>query len=64
MQVSDSHQGNAYRMVYTVKLAGALYVLHAFHKKAKHGAATPRTEVELIRRRYRLALEHHRIIGE
>ena len=64
MQVSDSFQCNAYRVVYTSKLPGAIYVLHAFQKKAKHGKATPREDVELIRRRYRLAGEHHRSMGE
>jgi len=26
--------------VYTVRFAGAVYVLHAFQKKSKHGIAT------------------------
>ena len=64
MQVSDSYQGNAYRIVYTSKLRGSLYVLHAFQKKSKRGTETPRTDVELIQRRLRLAMEHHRSKGE
>jgi hypothetical protein len=31
----------------------SVYVLHAFHKKAKHGIATPKQELDLARRRYR-----------
>ena len=53
IQVSDSYQGSTFRIVYTNKLPDALYVLHAFQKKAKHGASTPKHEIELIRRRYR-----------
>lgn len=36
--VSD-HQGNTFRVVYTVRLTGRIYVLHAFQKKSKrsHG---------------------------
>ena len=46
-----------YRAVYTVKFAGVVYALHAFQKKAKHGIATPKQEIDLVRRRLRIA-EH------
>ncbi len=36
----------------------AVYVLHAFQKKAKRGAATPRQDLELIRARLRRAKAH------
>jgi len=49
LEVVEDHDGNAYRAVYTVRLAGAVYVLHAFHKKSKKGAATPKRELDLIR---------------
>ena len=64
MQVSDPYQGNAYRVVYTNKFRGSIYVLHAFQKKATRGTATPRPEVKLILRRMRLAQEHHRSKGK
>lgn len=38
-------------------LRDAVYVLHAFQKKAKSGIATPRREIELIRQRLKLASE-------
>ena len=62
--VSDSHRGNAYRIVYTSKLRSSIYVLHAFQKKAKRGTTTPRTDVKLIEKRWRLAREHNRGKGE
>ena len=64
MQVSESHLGNAFRVVYTNKLRGAVYVLHAFLKKSKHGKATPRADVDLIQRRYHLAQRHYESKGE
>ncbi len=55
LEVVEDHDGNAYRAVYTVRLAGAVYVLHAFQKKSKKGAATPKRELDLIRKRLKLA---------
>ena len=37
IEVRESHDGNAYRAVYTVRYADAVYVLHAFQKKIKEG---------------------------
>ena len=56
----ENHDGNAYRAVYTVKLAGMVYVLHVFQKKAKRGIATPKKELELIRSRLRAAQERYK----
>ena len=50
MEIKESHQGNAYRAVYAVRYADAIFVLHAFQKKAKKGIATPKAEMELVRR--------------
>jgi phage-related protein len=51
VEVRESHDGNAYRAVYTVRYADAVYVLHAFQKKSKKGIATPKAEIDLIERR-------------
>ena len=37
----------------------ALYVLHALQKKAKRGIATPKPEIDLIRRRLRAAEQQY-----
>lgn len=47
--------GDAYRAIYTVRFRGAVYVLHAFMKKSKHGIKTPRSDIELAKRRLRAA---------
>lgn len=57
LEVVERHDGDAYRAVYTVKFAKAVYVLHVFQKKSKAGTATPRADMELIRQRLKLAAE-------
>jgi phage-related protein len=34
-----------------------VYVLHAFQKKSRHGIATPKSDVDLIKQRYKQALK-------
>lgn len=51
MEIVDRYDTNTYRAVYTVEFSDAIYVLHSFQKKSKSGIATPRKDVELIRRR-------------
>ncbi len=55
LQIVASHHGDTYRVVYTVAFAKAVFVLHAFQKKSKRGATTPRKEIDLIRRRLAVA---------
>lgn len=59
LEIVEDHHGDTYRAVYTVRLADAIYVLHAFQKKSKSGIATPQREIELIRQRLQRAIEHH-----
>lgn len=59
LEVVMAFDGEAYRTVYTVRFAGVVYVLHAFQKKSKAGAATPKHDMDLIRRRLKDAREHH-----
>ncbi len=55
LQIVALHHGDTYRVVYSVVFAKAVFVLHAFQKKSKHGAATPRKEITLIRSRLAVA---------
>ena len=54
-QVRADDPSGTYRAVYLAQYGSAVYVLHAFRKKAKSGIATPRREIEIIRRRLKLA---------
>jgi phage-related protein len=57
LEVVTDHGGDTFRTVYTVRLKQAVYVLHAFQKKAKHGIATPQSEINLVRQRLQRAME-------
>jgi phage-related protein len=59
LEVVEDFDGNAYRAVYAVKLAGAVYALHAFQKKSTKGSKTSPADIEKVRARYRLAVEIH-----
>ena len=56
-EIVDDYDTNTYRAVYTVKIGRSLYVLHAFQKKSKRGIATPKQEIDLMKRRLRRAKE-------
>jgi len=60
LELVERHDGDAYRVVYTVRFTEAVYVLHAFQKKSKRGARTPKHEIDVIRERLRAAAEHNR----
>lgn len=59
LEVVEDFDRDTYRAVYTVKLAGVIYVLHAFQKKSKQGIATPKQDIELIETRLKRAKEHY-----
>ena len=59
VELIEDFDGDTYRAVYTVRLSKALYVLHAFKKKSKQGIKTPRSDIELIKRRVRDAEADH-----
>lgn len=47
--------GGTFRVMYTTRFKEAIYVLHAFKKKSKTGIATPKQEIDLLRRRLEMA---------
>ena len=59
LEVVSRYDDDTYRAVYTVLFKAAVYVLHAFQKKAKRGIATPKREIDLVRRRLRAAQQHY-----
>src|SRR5579864_3463068 len=56
VEVVKDFRGDTFRAVYTLRFAGAVYVLHAFQKKSKTGHEAPRREIELIEQRLRVAV--------
>jgi phage-related protein len=56
LEVVADHRGDTFRAVYTVRLVGRVYVLHAFQKKSKHGTVTSQPGIDLIKRRLKQAI--------
>ena len=59
LEIVEAFDGDAYRLIYTVRFAEAIYVVHAFQKKSPKGIATDKRDVELIGQRLRFAQELH-----
>ncbi|WP_428103463.1 type II toxin-antitoxin system RelE/ParE family toxin [Candidatus Rariloculus sp.] len=60
LEVVARHDGDTFRAVYAVRFETAVYVRHAFQKKTRRGIATPKQELDLVRRRLRVAEQHYR----
>lgn len=60
LEIVTDHVGDTFRTVYTVKFDLAVYVLHAFQKKSKSGIKTPDEDMELIRRRLKVAESNYK----
>ena len=59
LEIVEDFRGDTYRAVYTVKFAGAVYVLHAFQKKSKTGIKTPLDDMKLIGDRLKRAQQDY-----
>lgn len=57
VELRESFDGNAYRVMYVTNLEKAVYVLHAFMKKSKSGIGLPKRDAELITARLKRARE-------
>jgi phage-related protein len=55
LEIIEDGRGGTYRAVYTIKFKEAVFVLHVFQKKSKHGIATPKPDMDIIRERLKLA---------
>ncbi len=60
-EIVESVEGNAYRAVYTVRFAKAVYVLHCFQKKSPTGIKTAKIDVDLIHQRLKAAQQHYEV---
>jgi len=52
-EIAIKHRGDAFRVLYAVKIGADIWVLHAFQKKSKSGIKTPQMEIDLISERLR-----------
>jgi phage-related protein len=51
MELALRHRGDAFRLVYALKVDQAIWVVHAFQKKSKTGRETPKQEIDVVRER-------------
>lgn len=56
-EIVKRYDTDTYRVVYAVKIGENVYVLHAFQKKSKQGIKTPQADIDLVKQRYKDALE-------
>ena len=59
MEIVADFDGDTYRGVYTVKLAGVVYALDVFQKKSRSGVSTAQSDINRIKTRLHWAREHH-----
>jgi phage-related protein len=57
LEIMSDFKGGTFRAVYTVRFPRAVYVLHVFQKKSKRGIATPKREIDLVKRRLAQVVE-------
>ncbi len=57
LEIVSDFKGGTFRAVYTVRFPRAIYVLHVFQKKSKRGIATPKREIDLVKRRLAQVVE-------
>ena len=55
LEIVESHEGNAFRAVYTACFEKAIYVLRAFQKKSPSGIRTAKRDVDLVEQRLKQA---------
>ena len=60
LEIIEDFDGNAFRTMYTVRFADAVYVLHAFQKRSKRGIETPKRDMDVVRSRLQMARESDR----
>jgi phage-related protein len=51
LEIAIRHRGDAFRVLYAIKIDADIWVIHAFQKKSRIGVKTPQTDVGLIRER-------------
>jgi len=59
LQAVSDYRGDTFRAIFTVRLPGKVYVLHVFQKKSRKGISTPKSAIELMRQRLKLATQLH-----
>lgn len=57
IELKENSCKNTFRAVYTVRFPEAIIILHVFQKKSKKGIKTPKEDIDLIKARFKQAVE-------
>lgn len=60
LEIVERNANETYRAVYTVEFKEAIVVVHVFQKKSHHGIATPKKEIDSIKRRLKQLPEEYK----
>src|SRR5208282_1117708 len=60
VEIVEDYDGDTFRTVYTVRFSNVIYVLHAFQKKSKKGIETPKSDIDLVKQRLKLAEQDYK----
>ncbi|HET7276318.1 MAG TPA: type II toxin-antitoxin system RelE/ParE family toxin [Longimicrobiaceae bacterium] len=58
VEVGEEHDGDAYRLYYTLKCPDFIYILYCHKKKSKRGISIPKHEEDVIIRRFKDSMIH------
>jgi phage-related protein len=56
-EIITRFDSDTYRTVYVYTIGNCVYVLHAFQKKSPKGIKTAQKDIDLIKKRYKAAVE-------
>lgn len=59
VEIRDDDGSGTYRVMYTTTVGEYVYALDAFKKKSKKGIETPKTDLNRIEKRLKIAREKH-----
>jgi phage-related protein len=48
-EIALGYRGDAFRVIYALRIADEIWVVHAFPKKSKQGIKTPKSELDLLK---------------
>jgi len=60
LEIVADFDGTTWRAVYTVEIAGVVYVLDFFQKKSTKGISTPKRIIDRIKERRKIVIEQER----
>ena len=58
-EIVEDFDGATFRLLYTVRFADAVYVLHAFQKKSPKGIATAARDIAIVKQRLKAARDNY-----